>query len=146
MDMQLLRKEVEADEGCVNKIYKDHLGYPTFGIGHLITPDDEEHGKPVGTPISAERVSSVFREDIEDVIDDCKRLFKDLDALPEDCQRILANMMFNMGYSRLKKFRKMRSAITNRDWNEAAVQMKDSLWARQVPNRANRLIERMKAL
>jgi lysozyme len=54
--------------------------------------------------------------------------------------------MFNMGYSRLKKFRKMRSAITNRDWNEASVQMADSLWARQVPNRANRLIERMKAL
>ena len=104
MDMELLRKEVEADEGCVNKIYKDHLGYPTFGIGHLITPDDEEHGKPVGTAISAERVSAIFREDIEDVIDDCKRLFKDLDDLPEDCQRILANMMFNMGYSRLKSF------------------------------------------
>ena len=146
MDIVKLREQLAIDEGVKYEIYKDHLGYPTFGIGHLITPDDEEHGKPVGTPVSAERVSSVFREDIEDVIDDCKRLFKDLDELPEDCQRILANMMFNMGYSRLKKFRKMRSAITNRDWNEAAVQMKDSLWARQVPNRANRLIERMKAL
>ena len=143
MDMQLLRKEVEADEGCVNKIYKDHLGYPTFGIGHLITPDDEEHGKPVGTPVSAERVSSVFREDIEDVIDDCKRLFKDLDELPEDCQRILANMMFNMGRTRLSGFRKFNAALLEGDWKTAAVEGRDSRWYRQVTNRAERLMTRM---
>ena len=141
-----LREELKIDEGCKYEIYLDHLGLPTFGIGHLITKDDPEYQMGMGTPVDEIRVNEVFEQDINVTIGECRRLFDDWDKLPEEVQLITANMMFNMGYSRLKKFRKMRSAITNRDWNEAAVQMKDSLWARQVPNRANRLIERMKAL
>ncbi len=44
MDIQKLREQLEIDEGVVHEIYNDHLGYPTFGIGHLITEDDPEHG------------------------------------------------------------------------------------------------------
>ena len=47
MDMQKLQKELTFDEGCVYKIYNDHLGYATFGIGHLITEKDPEHGLPI---------------------------------------------------------------------------------------------------
>ena len=146
MNMDKLREEIEYDEGVVYEVYLDHLGLPTFGIGHLVRDSDPEHGADVGTPVSKERVIEVFNQDMITVVEDCHKLYPDFPSLPEEVKRIIANMMFNMGYSRLKKFRKMRSAITNRDWNEAAVQMKDSLWARQVPNRANRLIERMKAL
>ena len=53
-------------------------------------------------------------------------------------------MMFNMGRPRLSRFHKMKKAVDSSDWTEAANQMLDSKWARQVPNRANRLIERMK--
>ena len=34
MNIEKLREELAADEGEVNEIYLDHLGYPTFGIGH----------------------------------------------------------------------------------------------------------------
>ena len=47
MDKEQLRKEIEEDEGCKYEIYKDHLGLPTFGIGHLITEWDEEYGNPM---------------------------------------------------------------------------------------------------
>ena len=40
MNVDKLRAQLEIDEGVVNKIYLDHLGYPTFGIGHLITDSD----------------------------------------------------------------------------------------------------------
>ena len=36
MDLVKLREELEIDEGVEYKIYNDHLGYPTFGVGHLI--------------------------------------------------------------------------------------------------------------
>ena len=36
MDLRQLRLELEEDEGIKFEVYKDHLGYPTFGIGHLI--------------------------------------------------------------------------------------------------------------
>ena len=42
MNLDQLRNEIEADEGCEYKIYKDHLGYPTFGIGHLIKETDPD--------------------------------------------------------------------------------------------------------
>ena len=53
-------------------------------------------------------------------------------------------MMFNMGRPRLSKFKKMYEAVMDANWIEAAIQMEDSLWARQVPNRAERLCERMR--
>ena len=55
-------------------------------------------------------------------------------------------MLFNLGGPRLKKFKKLREAVAAENWQEAAAQMLDSKWAEQVPNRANRLIERMKAV
>ena len=143
MDKEQLRKEIEEDEGCKYEIYKDHLGLPTFGIGHLITEWDEEYGKPDGTEISEERVSSCFKADIYVTIEECKKLYDDFDKLPDEVQLILCNMMFNMGRPRLSKFKKMNEAITNEDWIEASVQMEDSRWYNQVTNRAKRLVERM---
>ena len=55
-------------------------------------------------------------------------------------------MMFNMGRPRLSRFHKMKQAVDNRDWKEAANQMIDSRWYKQVPNRANRLVNRMKSI
>tara|TARA_R110000851_G_scaffold114339_2_gene239573 strand:+ start:117 stop:587 length:471 start_codon:yes stop_codon:yes gene_type:complete len=143
MDKEQLRKEIEEDEGCKYEIYKDHLGLPTFGIGHLITEWDEEYGKPDGTEISEERVSSCFKADIYVTIEECKKLYDNFDKLPDEVQLILCNMMFNMGRPRLSKFKKMNEAITNEDWIEASVQMEDSRWYNQVTNRAKRLVERM---
>jgi lysozyme len=51
--------------------------------------------------------------------------------------------MFNMGRPRLTKFRKMNLAIADEDYIEASIQMEDSKWYRQVPNRAERLVNRM---
>jgi lysozyme len=52
--------------------------------------------------------------------------------------------MFNMGLPKMKAFKKMNKAIKDRDWNEAANQMIDSKWYRTVPNRADRLVQRMR--
>ena len=68
----------------------------------------------------------------------------DFDSLPEDAQEIIANMMFNMGRPRLSKFKGMKRGVDNRDWHEAADEMVDSAWYRQVPNRAERLVTRMR--
>ena len=55
-------------------------------------------------------------------------------------------MMFNLGYPRLSKFKGMRSGVDEKNWDKAADEMVDSRWYRQVPNRANRLVERMRAV
>ena len=146
MDLEKLRKELEIDEGRIDEIYTDHLGYPTFGIGHLVVEHDAEYGKEIGTYVSENRVIKVFEQDIKTVLSDCNRLYEDFEDLPEEAQRVIANMMFNMGYTRLSKFVGMKSGVDARDWNEAADEMVDSSWYYQVINRATRLVERMRSL
>ena len=143
MDIKRLQKEIAEDEGIKLEVYLDHLSLPTCGVGHLILEQDEEHGCEVGTKISQERCDKLFEQDISSVLKDCHRLYEDFDKLPEEAQYIIANMMFNLGYPRLSGFKKMRQAVIDGDWFEASVQMVDSKWYKQVPNRAQRLVNRM---
>ena len=124
----------------------DHLGYPTFGIGHLFTDNDPESGASVGTEVSDDRVQEAFETDVETVLSDCERLYVQFEHLPEEVQLIIANMMFNMGYPRLSKFKGMKRGVDARDWNAAADEMVDSRWYDQVTNRAERLVERMRSV
>ena len=146
MNKDKLREEIAEDEGCKYEIYLDHLALPTCGVGHLITETDKEHGKPVGTVVEQERVRQLFALDIAVTLDECKVLYPDFDDLPEECQHIIANMMFNMGRPRLSKFKGMKAGVDAKDWNKAADEMVDSNWFDQVPNRAKRLVARMRAV
>lgn len=146
MDLEKLEAELEYDEGVKHEIYLDHLGLPTFGIGHLVREEDPEHGWDVGTAVSEERVSEAFQHDIGITLDDCAKIYPNFYDLNEEVQLIVANMCFNLGYPRLSGFKNMKAAVDAKDWNRAADEMLDSKWAKQVPNRAERLVTRMRAL
>ena len=146
MDLNLLREQLEIDEGRVDALYNDHLGYATFGIGHLVLESDPEYGQEIGTPVSADRVIETFEQDCENVLRDCDILYEDFGDLPEEAQQVIANMMFNMGRPRLSKFKGMKRGVDSRNWNAAADEMIDSAWYLQVPKRAKRLMRRIRAL
>ena len=146
MNIDKLREQLKIDEGCVYEIYNDHLGYPTFGIGHLVRESDPEHGSPLGTAVSEGRVIEAFDADIEIVLSDCNTLYPDFEDLPEEAQQIIANMMFNLGRPRLSKFVGMKRGVDEKDWNSAADEMVDSRWYRQVGARAERLVNRMREI
>ena len=136
MNIEALREQLKVDEGVKYEIYKDHLGYPTFGIGHLITEDDPEHGEPDGTEISEDRVNEIFESDVAKFVSEA---FPDLDELPDVAQQVIVNMAFNMGRPRLSKFKNFIAGVNDRDWTRAAEEMMDSRWADQVGARATRL-------
>ena len=146
MNIDILREEITNDEGCVFKLYNDHLCLKTFGIGHLVKKSDMEYNMPLDTPVSRKRINTVFAEDIMACIGDCRKWIQDFDKLPEEVQHILCNMMFNMGYTRMSKFRKLKASIEKNNWSTASKEMKSSKWYTQVTNRAERLVQRMKAV
>jgi len=145
MNREAVFEQLKIDEGVVYEVYLDHLGYPTFGVGHLVLESDPEHGLEVGTMVSEERVRECFESDLNIAIEECNKLYEDgrFSALPDEVQQILVNMMFNMGRTRLSKFKKMHAAILNDNWKEAAKEGRDSRWYRQVTNRAERLMSRL---
>ena len=146
MNVEQLREQLKIDEGCVYEIYNDHLGYPTFGIGHLVRESDPENGSPLGTEVSEDRVNEAFDADVEIVLSDCSTLYPDFEDLPEEAQQIIANMMFNLGRPRLSKFVGMKRGVDAKDWDSAADEMVDSRWYRQVGARADRLVNRMREI
>lgn len=145
MNLTRLKSQITADEGCKYHIYKDTEGKLTCGIGHLITIEDAEFGLPEKTPVSAWRVIEFFDIDLDSAIKKCQSIFPEFDSMEHELQEILVNMAFNLG-NRLKGFKKMIKAIEEKNYSEAAKQMKNSKWFKQVPNRAARLIERIKKL
>ena len=145
MNRERLFDTLKIDEGVKDEIYLDHLGYPTFGIGHLITENDPEYGMPVGTTIDFERIQIAFIRDCDIAVRECAVLYGEdyFEDFPGEVQEILVNMMFNMGRPRLSKFKKMNAALKVADWKEAAKEGRDSRWYRQVTNRAERLMSRL---
>ena len=138
--------QLKIDEGVEYEIYLDHLGYPTFGVGHLVLEADDEYGQEVGTKVSEQRVNEAFEKDLDTAISECIALYGESTwtmDFPDEVQEILVNMMFNMGRTRLSKFKNFRKALEDQDWERAAVEGRDSLWHRQVTNRAERLMVRL---
>ncbi len=144
LDREAVYEQLKIDEGVVNEIYKDHLGYPTFGVGHLVTASDPEQGQEVGTPVSENRVKECFEKDLDTAISECTALYGEgFNDWPGEVQEVLVNMMFNMGRTRLGGFKNFRKALEEGDWKTAAIEGRDSRWHKQVTNRAERLMERL---
>lgn len=124
-------KQMTKDfEGLRLKPYKCTAGKLTIGYGRNL--DD------VG--ISRTEADMLFERDFARAEAEVRRLCKefniDCESLIEQRFYVLTDMMFNLGYGRLSKFKKMLTALSKGDYSTAAREMLDSSWANQVGNRA----------
>jgi len=117
---------IKKHEGYRDKLYQCTAGKQTIGYGRNI----EDNG------ISKDEANLMLANDIKE----CEKtlnynlpFFKDLSEVRH---AVLVNMMFNLGWPRLSKFKKMIAAIESKDFDRASAEMLDSKWARQVGNRA----------
>ena len=129
-----LRWELTRDEGYRSRVYFDSVGIPTIGVGWNLQDQD----------LPDEIIDQLLNISINQAYYDTQKLYSDFDNLNNVRKRVLINMCFNLGKTRLRKFRKMWTAIELEDWNDAAKEMLDSKWANQVGIRAKRLAEMMK--
>ena len=142
-------KQIKFDEGVKNDVYLDSLGLKTVGVGHLIKEEDGGLEKlEVGDTITDEQVEELLMIDLHEHYEECKHMWgeEEFHAFPGEIQHVLLNMMFNMGMTRLRGFKKMLSALSEGNYAEMAVQMMDSRWATQVGPRATRLRDRVVAV
>ena len=133
MDVDKLKDQLILHEGLELKSYTCSAGYVTLGVGRNV----EELG------ITEDEARYLLDNDI-------LRVTKELDnAMPwwrnmsEVRQRVVVDMVFNLGVSRFLNFKNAINAMQEEDWDEAAAQMLDSRWADQVGQRANRLAKAM---
>lgn len=139
IDMTKLRNELVRDEGVRDEVYEDSLGNRTAGIGHLLIPSDKEYTKPVGTPVPKTRIDSWFASDITKAIADARSLVPQLETHPPEVVRAVINMAFNLGRKGLGEFRNTLKHINAREYQAAALESQNSLWADQVGARSDRI-------
>jgi len=142
MNIELCKEQIKRHEGEVLEIYEDSLGYKTLGIGHLCKVEDPEYTSEVGTPVTQEVVDLYYKDDFVTHLAEAIHIFGSEEGfynLPEDIQHVLVNMCFNLGGTRLSKFKNMIKACREHNWKEMAVQMEDSKWYGQVGRRSKEL-------
>jgi lysozyme len=139
-----IKEDLTRHEGYVTEIYLDTEHLPTFGIGHLVTETDIEYGWPVGAPVTDERILQCFHDDCQVALGDASSLFLNFSSHPEDVQRVLVNMSFNLGRNRLGLFKNMIKAVNEGNYAKAADEMMDSKWYGQVKTRGVELVEIMR--
>ena len=139
MNIEQCKAEIKRHEGEVLEIYMDSLGYKTLGVGHLCQPNDPEYSWEVGTSVSQEIVDMYYEDDFDKHYKEAIHVFgnqEDFYKLPEKIQHVLVNMCFNLGGSRLSKFRNMLQACREHNWNRMAAEMQNSRWFNQVGRRS----------
>ena len=137
-----LLESVKKHEGYRNKVYLDTLGKRTVGVGHLCVEDFWEDGKEYEEKF----LMDILQKDLQSAIDQADKICEGL-KISDDAKILIIEMIFQLGGNGVSKFRKMWQALQQDppDYAEASVQMLDSRWAKQTPNRANEMAQHMKA-
>ena len=140
MENHKLLESVKRHEGFSNKVYLDTRGFRTIGVGHLCVEDHWEDGKEYPEDILME----LLERDLQSAIDQADDMCKDLE-LHEDATHLIIEMIFQLGGNGVSKFKNMWKALkeTPPNYFEAHVQMLDSKWAKQTPERASEMAEKM---
>ena len=127
--MKELLESIKHHEGFVEHVYDDSLGIPTIGYGFAIK--DLVLDEDIAEEILIRKLEKLKRN--------ANSRFRWLEDMPVVIQEVILNMCYQLGVTGVSKFRRAISALQEGDWDEAANEMLDSLWARQTPNRATEL-------
>jgi len=135
MNRTRLVAQLQLDEGFSPIAFWDNE-QPTYGYGCRA-------GK-VGDTITEEAALELLKAEAEEAIADFESIYSHCRFKINDVRaEALINMAFNLGKTKLMKFRKMNAAIGRNDWLEAAYQAQESAWYGQVGNRAKRIVKEL---
>lgn len=136
-----LVQELRRDEGVRYVPYEDTMGISSVGVGHNLRASPLPAGWSY--PLTDEQVNILLDQDLQNVYHDLDRDLPWWTQLCDVRQRVIANMMFNLGLNRLLGFKNTLAAMRQGRYKDAAAGMLNSAWATQVGARATRLAAMM---
>ena len=128
------RNYLIQEEGYQRCVYEDTNGNKTIGIGHKLKSN--EHF----ILLADKQVNQLFDADLEIALASAKQLVPSFDKQPVEVKLVIVSMVFNLGHNGFYKFKNFREALAKRNYIEAQNEIRNSKWAKQLPNRAERAI------
>lgn len=139
-----LREELKLDEGLRLSMYKCTEGFNTIGYGHNCDSCPTFEGSHIPDTISQNTAERLLDADIAKAQISLYKAIPWIVNIPKNQQEALINMTFQMGINGLLKFKNTLKMIKEGRINEACDNARKSLWYKQTPNRAERVIMRLK--
>ena len=136
MDIEHTKEAVKKEEGFRLETYKCTEGHLTGGYGHKMLEGETRPTDHAGW-------LKIFERDFARAMTGADDLLMLCPNIHETARHIVVEMVYQMGSYGVSRFKKFLQALQDSDYKEASVQMLDSRWAKQTPNRANRMSERM---
>ena len=142
MNYDKLIESVKKHEGFRDTVYRDTLNKRTVGFGHLCVEAHWEDGKKY----DKEYLEDILEKDLHSAIDQTDDMCSGLN-ISDDAKSLICEMIYQLGGNGVSKFKNMWKALKEDPPNyfEAHVQMLDSKWAKQTPNRAHEMAEAMQS-
>lgn len=152
-DSDTLFNQLARHEGIRHNVYKDSKGIPTIGIGFNLTdPNNKKILAKLGISdqnirqgLNDAQIKQLFDFSLRQAKIDAQKYIPNLSSHPINVQNAIIDMAFNLGYNRLSKFTELKQSLLKRNYKQAAANMLDSLWAKQVGNRAQYLSKLVKS-
>lgn len=136
--MDPLLEQLKDDESFIEYAYQDSKGFWTIGYGRMID-------RRLGGGITKSEGEFLLNNDVTKVLVDLDRELPWWRRLDEVRQRVLADMAFNLGITKLLKFKRTLEAIRTGDVAGAVEGMRNSDWYHQVSRRSKRLVLMMES-
>jgi len=127
---------IKKHEGFRSKVYQCTEGYDTIGYGFAIK--DLELDEDVAELILMKKIQKLLERILV--------AFKWFKSAPEEVKFVVTNMCYQLGIRGFSKFKKTIYLLETEQYEEASVEMLDSLWAKQTPNRAKELSETLRGI
>ena len=137
MSFKELKDRIKKNEGYSDKPYQDQLGFYTIGYGHLIT---EEDSKYYIKKFKKNHFEKLFETDFKKAKDQYKKNFFKKNHRASE-KELLIEMLFQLGVKGVFKFKKMLYFLNKKQKFMASLEMLDSLWYLQTPERVKNLIK-----
>jgi lysozyme len=145
MNRDRLKDMLIRHEGWKNRPYTCPAGHKTIGVGfnmevNIMPSDIASHLRLKGY-LPDDMINRLLDISIDTAVMNCKEIYKGFDDFSENRQLALIDFLFNVGAGTALRFKKMRQAIKEGDWNRAADEMIDSAWFKQVKGRATEVVD-----
>ena len=137
----LLKKILEEHEGVRSVPYDDATGKPVKGIGKVTVGIGRNLE---ANPLNYAEIQFLLENDVDEVIRLLNVFLPWWRRLDEIRQVVIADMCFNLGITGLMAFKRTLKSVEDGRFEDAAREMLESLWARQVKRRAIRLANMMR--
>ncbi len=141
---ETMKEALAEEEGVRLVVYRDVAGYPTVGVGHLVTPDD---GLSVGDRITYDQAIEFLEKDLEKAEEGVERLVGDLPIYQHEFDA-LVDLVYNVGEGNVSPSEspRLNDAIANADYEGIARQLEYTTAAGKVARGLQYRSERRQAI